>query len=290
MGINNCIIIYDSRLKIPLISEDFINKLNKMNINCIFISDTANNIDLIKKYNEKDNIIITVGNNTIINNIYNMFIDEKQIALYSHIPLNFKNKNINDYSINMTEIENKINTLLQDTIETNLLKIDNMCFDSIIIGEDIFKFAKNPINFKDLIKYIKNFKTFKKIFSNGNKKDIIYLTSEECGNQFFYFGLISIYNNYNNVKIFNSNNNKFNILLIKELDNKKIYKLFTSILLKKQIDKELLEDCVVLNTDKVKLISNDNQKIYIDNEKSELLASSEIEIKFDDKIKILKSK
>lgn len=285
MGIKNCIIIYNSTIDINLIIDEFIEKLKKENINYILTdNDNISLNNVINKYNNKENIIITLDTQDVKDEINNILKKESQSALYYHI-------NYNPYIKDFIKLKKNLEKItIEDIIKNNIFKINDFIYnDKIIIGEDIFSYLPDNNSLKSILSSLLKYKRFKKCFSDSNKKDIIYLSDKECGNQFFYFGIIISTKEYNSIPIFNDDN-QVNLILIKKLNNKEILKLFKNLIINKKIPEEILKECIIISTNNLKLISNDNKKIYIDDKKSEVFASYELEFVYENKIKIIKKR
>lgn len=285
MGIKNCIIIYNSTIDINLIIDEFIEKLKKENIN--FILEDNHNISLntvINKYNNKENIIITLDTKEIEDEINIIFKKESQNALYYHI-------NYNPYIKDFIKLKQTLEEItIEDIIKNNIFKINDFIFsDKIVIGEDILNYLPENNSLKNILSSFLKYKSFKKCFSDYNKKDIIYLSDKECGNQFFYFGIIISTKECNSIPIFNSDN-QINLILIKKLSEMEIFNLFKDLIINKKIPEKILKKCIIISTNNLKLISNDGNKIYIDDKKSESYASYELEFVYENKIKIIKKR
>ncbi len=285
MGIENCIILYNSTIDIKSTIGEFLEDLKNNNINFILINNEYNNInEIISKYNNRKNMIISLDTKEIEDNIIKVFNKESQIACYYHI-------DYNPYIKKFVDSKNVIEKMeLESLIKNNSFKINESLYnDKIIIGKDFFEFIPEENSLKNILNSLIKYKKFKKCFSEDYKRDIIYISEEECGNQFFYFGIITYTKDYNSISIF-ENENKVNILLIKKLNNKEIFKLFKSLLINKKIPEEVLTKCVIISSEQLRLISNDNNKIYIDNKKSNEYACLELNFEFNNKIKIIKKR
>ena len=285
MGIENCIIIYNATINSSLIVDNFIKKLNKNGINYILLNNDNNDLNkIVNNYNQENNIIISLDTKDVNDTINKIFKKESQNAFYYHIDFN---PYIKDF-IKLKKILEEIS--LEDIVKYNQFKInDCIYYNTIVIGENIFNYLPKTDSLKNKLISIFKYKKFKHCFDDKNKRDIIYLSEKECGNQFFYFGIITTSKNYNSINIF-ENDDQLNILLIKKLKSNEIFKLFKIILLNKKIPDEVLKKCIIISTNNLKLISNDGNKIYIDDKKSESYASYELEFVYENKIKIIKKR
>lgn len=259
-------------------------------------------IDLIKDYDDKNNLIITLGGDGTVSEAYKAFNQINQKGLYSHVPTGTTNDMAKNYNVN----EKKINKIVEDIINGDISYLDSFDVSGIIAAYTCtFGFLSHiPYITKPILKrklgnagyvttalpeIIKKPEIYKIIYEADNKENVT-----DC-----IFGSISNSKGFANIDLYPNaklDDNKLEYMFFKKLKPHIIAELFIKYL-KNEIDLSQYPEIVTFGqAENIKLKFIDSYPTYafdIDGENSNILPTkdnNEVIIKPAKKIKVLKNK
>lgn len=255
--------------------------------------------DLVKTYDDNNNIIITLGGDGTVSESYQALNEINQKGIYSHVPTGTTNDMAKNFNVN----EKNVSKIIENVLNGEIKYLDSYSVnDKIAAYTSVFGHLAH-------IPYVTNPK-LKKNFGHAGyvitalkdlvKKPVIYNidyeTNNMSGNCDCIIGAVTNSKGFAGVELFKNvalDDGKLELLIIKNINAKTICKLFKEYL-KNDVDLNKHNDCMIVDSSsEIKIKFNDVYPKYpidIDGENSLILPNyvdSELTFKPAKKIRVL---
>ncbi len=278
--------------------------LKSENILPIFLESRypGNLPELIKQTDDRSLLILTLGGDGTVSEAYKAFNEINQKGIYAHIPTGTTNDMASNFDVKSNDIE----TILKDILNGEI-----KYFDSFSVNDKVAAYT-SVFGYMAHIPYITNQKIKKTLKHSGyiataipeliktpDKYNITCSLNNITINDDYIIGAVSNSKGFAGINLYKDvrlDDGVLELLLVRNLDIKIIYKLFLDYL-KNNIDlHKYNENIVSLKASEIKLTFNNNYPKYpidIDGENSNIIISdinNTLVFKPAKKIKILKAK
>lgn len=304
--LKNCAIIYN-----PVstgFKEDSLNKIaitaREYGLNPLFAKSMyqGNVIDLVKDYNHKDTLIITLGGDGTVKEAYTGLHQVKQKGIYAHVPTGTTNDMAKNYDVK----ENEPNKIIKDILNGEVTMFDTYSINGQIAAyTSVFgHLAHVPFITDSKLKKRFGYVGYlicagKEIIKKPIKYDISYETKDLYGRDEFILGAISNTKGFAGINLYDEarlDDGKIELLLLKNINAKMIASIVNDFLHNKINLRNHKEHIILSQSDEIRLTFNDKFPKYpvdVDGEDSNIIPNyidRDLVFKVENPIRIMKRK
>ncbi len=304
--IKNCVIIYNPvSTGFNILALDKMVKVIKEHDITPWVTKSihhGNIIDLVKKVDSNDTLVITLGGDGTVKEAYTALNQIEQKGVYAHIPTGTTNDMARNYDVKHKKPYKIIEDILNGEIKT---------FDTYSINGQIAAYTAvfgylahvpyvTPAYLKKRFKYAGYLMTAaKEMLIKPTEYDITYKIKGVSKRDNFILGAVSNSKGFAGINLYNNaslSDGKIELLLIKNMDSKLIMKIAKDFINNKVDLSKFSEYITLLQANEIKLTFNDNFPKYavdVDGENSKIIpsyADRDLVFKMERPVRILKTR